>query len=83
MGRKFSSTNRFSPHDSNTICDITGFKVKRSEVQLRWEGFYVIPDAWHTRQPQDFPVVPEPQHTYDDVRIENLDTDDPESFTPI
>lgn len=80
MGRKYHSTNYFSPWDSNTICDTTGFKVKRSQVVKRWEGFYVIPEAFHPRQPQDFPVTPVPQLTYADVRIENLDTDDVETF---
>ena len=80
MGRKYRSTNTFSPNDSNTICDITGFKVKRSQVLRRWEGFYVIPEAWHPRQPQDFPVIPVKQQVFEDVRTENLDADDVQSF---
>jgi len=80
MGRKYKSTNYFSPNDSNTICDLTGFKVKRSQVLKRWEGFYVIPEAFHPRQPQDFPVIPVKQQVFEDVRIENLDTDDVQSF---
>lgn len=80
MGRNYSSANYFSPWDSNTTCDVTGFKVKKSQVVRRWEGFYVIPEAFHPRQPQDFPVVPVPQQTYKDVRIENLDTEDATSF---
>ena len=65
---------QFSPWDSNTICDITGFKVKRSQVLRRWEGFYVIAEAWHARQPQDFPVVPTKQHVYRDVRRLDAET---------
>jgi hypothetical protein len=80
MGRKYKSTNYFSPNDSNTYCDVTNFKVKRSQVLRRWEGFYVIPEAFHPRQPQDFPVIPVAQVTYPDIRIENLDTDDVPSF---
>lgn len=83
MGRKYRSTNHFSPHDSNTICDVTGFKVKRSQVLKRWEGFLVIPEAFHPRQPQDFPVVPVTQQVFDDVRIENLDTDEVQSFDKV
>lgn len=83
MGRRFRPINTFSPHDSNTICDITGFKVKRSEVMRRWEGFYVIPEAWHPRQPQDTPVIPDPQQVFEDVRIEAEDEVTPESFDPI
>ena len=80
MGHKYKSTNYFSPNDSNTICDTTGFKVKRSGVLRRWEGFYVIPEAFHPRQPQDFPVVPVTQQVYKDVRTESLDTDEPLGF---
>ena len=80
MGGKYNSTNYFSPNDSNTICDITGFKVKRSQVVKRWEGLFVIPEAWHPRQPQDIPVVPVKQQVFEDVRIESLDTDDVQSF---
>ena len=79
----YKSFNTFSPNDSNTICDITGFKVKRSEVMRRWEGIYVIPDAWHPRQPQDLPVIPRPQKVYNDVRTEDLSADAVQSFDVI
>lgn len=69
---------QFNPWDSNTICDVTGFRVKFSEVVRRWEGFYVIPEAWHPRQPQDFPVVPVKQHTYRHIRV-----DDAEQVFPV
>ena len=75
MGRKHATTNYFSPNDSNTICDVTGFKVKRSQVVKRWEGFMVIPDAFHPRQPQDFPVVPVKQQVYEDVRTEQVEAE--------
>lgn len=80
MGRSYKPTNYFSPNDSNTVCDLTGFKVKRSEVMRRWEGFFVIPEAWHPRQPQDLPVIPVKQHVFDDIRTELLDTDAIQSF---
>lgn len=83
MGRKYRTTNYFSPNDSNTVCDVTGFKVKRSQVLKRWEGFFVIPEAYHPRQPQDFPVIPTPQQVFEDVRIENLDTDAVPSFDKV
>jgi len=72
MGRRYTTTNRFNPNDSNTICDVTGFKVKRSEVIKRWEGFYVVPAAFHPRQPQDFPPHQVKQTVYKDVRIEQV-----------
>ena len=80
---RYTSTNYFSPNDSNTICDVTGFKVKRSEVLRRWEGFYVIPEAWHPRQPQDTPVIPIKQRVFEDVRIEDLETDSAQGFDPV
>ena len=83
MGRKYHSTNYFSPWDSNTICDVTGHKVKLSQVMRRWEGFMVIPEAFHPRQPQDFPVTPVKQMTFPEVRVESLDTDDIPSFDKI
>jgi hypothetical protein len=83
MGRRSRNVSTFNAHDSNTVCDITGFKVKRSEVMRRWEGFYVIPEAWHERQPQDFPVVPTKQHVVKDVRTENTDIDPIPTFEMI
>jgi len=73
----------FSPHDSNTICSTTGFKVKKSEVMERWDGTYVIGEAWHARHPQDFPVTPEPQKTIKNVLTEDLTTDAVPSFEVI
>ena len=79
MGRKYRSTNYFSPNDSNTIDDVTGFKRKRSQMKRRWEGF-MTDEGWHPRQPQDFPVVPVTQQVYKDIRTESLDTDDALGF---
>jgi len=62
----------FQEWDSNTICDVTGFRVKFSDVARRWEGFYVVPAAWHPRQPQDFPVVPVKQRIYRYIRDEQV-----------
>lgn len=76
---RYSSTNYFSPHDSNTIDDITGFLRKRSQMKVRWEGF-LTDEGYHPRQPQDFPVVPIKQQVFEDVRTENLDTEDAQSF---
>ncbi len=63
----------FQENDSNTICDVTGFRVKTSDVMRRWEGFFVISEAWHPRQPQDFPVVPVKQHVYRNARKGDAD----------
>lgn len=63
----------FKAHTSNTICDVTGFRVKTDEVVERWEGFMVIPAAWHPRQPQDFPVIPEKQQVFEEARKADAD----------
>jgi hypothetical protein len=71
---------RHNPHPvvdgaSNTICDVTGFRVKTSEVLRRWEGYYVIAAAWHPRQPQDFPVTAVKQQVHKIARKGNADID--------
>ncbi len=81
MRRK--STTYFNTHDTNTICDITGFKVKKSQTRKRWDGFQVIAEAWHPRHPQDFPVIPIPQKIIKDVRAQDLATDPIQTFTTI
>ena len=83
MGRGYTHISTFSPNDSNTICDVTGFKVKRSQVLKRWEGLYVIDKAWHNRQPQDTPVIPDPQKVYKDVRTQSEDETAADPITPI
>ncbi len=83
MGRGFKRINYFSPNDSNSVDDITGFKVKRSQMLRRWEGFFCSPEAWHPRQPQDRPVIPDPQKTYKDVRTQELDETEADPITPI
>lgn len=72
-GYKHLPDKQFRPFDSNTICDVTGFRVKFSEVSRRWDGFYVVAAAWNPRQPQDFPVVPVKQHTYPHARKGDAD----------
>ena len=85
-GRGYThSAHPFKPHTSNTICDVTGFRVKTDEVERRWEGFMVIPEAWHPRQPQDFPVVPEKQEIFEEARKADADevVEVTDTFTPI
>ena len=69
---RYRTTNYFSPNDSNTICDVSGFKVKRSQVVKRWEGFYTIAKGFHPRQPQDYPPQQIKQTVYKDVRTEQV-----------
>ena len=67
---RYNSTNYFVPHQSNTICDATGFKKKTNEVVKRWDGFYVIPEAYSPRQPQDFPATILPTQVFPHTRFE-------------
>ena len=72
----YRTHNYFQPHSSNTICDITGFKVKSTDVLRRWEGFYVIPEAWNPRQPQDFAPYILKTVTYQNTRFEQANPPD-------
>lgn len=46
--------NYKSNGDHNAICDSCGRKFKASELQLRWDGFYVCKEDFELRHPQDF-----------------------------
>ena len=83
MGRSYRSASTFSPNDSNSICDITGFVRKKSQLRKRWEGFQCIDEAWHPRHPQDTPVIPKPQKVYDDIRTQSEDTTAAASFDKV
>lgn len=80
---KYKSSNYYSPNDSNTFCDVTGFKRKKSELRKRWDNIMCIEEAWHTRQPQDTPIIPITQKVFTDIRVEQVDPDDVTSFDPI
>ena len=83
MGRSYNSLSTFSPNDSKSVCDITGFVVKKSELVRRWEGWFVLPEAWHPRHPQDTPVVPTPQKVHDNVRTQSENTTAADSFDKV
>ena len=40
--------------DWNVQCYRCGFKRKASEMRKQWQGYYVCPEHWEMRQPQDF-----------------------------
>jgi len=40
--------------DWNTVCFECGRKFKASEMKRHWQGYYVCPPHWESRQPQDF-----------------------------
>lgn len=77
----YVTTNWFQPNSSNTICDITGSKVKSTDVIRRWEGYYVISAAWNPRQPQDFSPHILKTVTYPNTRFESANPSE-EAATP-
>lgn len=40
--------------DWNAVCFECGCKRKASELKRHWQGYYVCPEHWEPRQPQDF-----------------------------
>jgi len=38
----------------NTVCYECGRKRKASQLKRHWQGYYVCPEHWEPRQPQDF-----------------------------
>ena len=79
----YKTTNRFVEGVSNTRCDRTSFKRKTNEVQKEWTGAVVIPEAFNTRNPQDFPYIPKTEPVFPEARSEELAEDEAPSFTTI
>jgi hypothetical protein len=44
----------FSLGDWNAVCYECGRKRKASTLKKHWQGYYVCPEHWEARQPQDF-----------------------------
>jgi hypothetical protein len=40
--------------DYNAVCYECGRKRKASTLRRHWQGYYVCPEHWEPRQPQDF-----------------------------
>jgi len=40
--------------DWNVVCFECGHKRKASTMMKHWQGYYVCPEHWEARQPQDF-----------------------------
>lgn len=57
--------------DANVICDICGFKFKRSQCKKTWDGYLACSkaqnDCWYPKHPFDdpLPVVPDCQPIID------------------
>lgn len=52
--------NRFDLGDYNAACHECGRKRKASELKRHWQGYFVCPEHWEPRHPQDF-VGPAPE----------------------
>lgn len=44
----------YAPGDWNAECYECGRKRKASTLLKHWQGYYVCPEHWEIRQPQDF-----------------------------
>jgi hypothetical protein len=44
----------FAPGDWNAVCYECGRKRKASTLKRHWQGYYVCPEHWEPRHPQDF-----------------------------
>lgn len=44
----------WKPGDWNALCYQCGRKRKAGEMMRYWQGYYLCPEHWETRQPQDF-----------------------------
>ena len=54
MANKSRPTDTYRPGDWNAMCYQCGGKFKASELKRHWQGYYVCPDHWEPRHPQDF-----------------------------
>jgi hypothetical protein len=48
------ANNYYSPGDWNAVCYECGRKRKASTLKRHWQGYYVCPEHWEARHPQDF-----------------------------
>ena len=82
--RKHSETKPyFVGGTTNAICDASGFKCKRSELVKRWDGYWVLPEFNHPRQPQDFAPKIIPQVVLTGTRPPTITEEDAPPITPI
>lgn len=44
----------YADGDWNAVCYECGRKRKASGLKKNWQGYYVCPEHWEPRQPQDF-----------------------------
>lgn len=49
-----SAGSYYKPGDFNAVCFLCGKERKASELRKHWQGYYVCPEHWEPRHPQDF-----------------------------
>lgn len=80
----------WAPGDWNTVCYECGRKRKASQLKKHWQGYFVCPEHWESRQPQDFARgVPDNQTPpwtqsmpQDNFVLDFLDISAANNFTP-
>lgn len=65
--------NKYKKGQWNAICDVCGFKKKAEDLRLRWDGFWVCPEDWEPRHPQDFLRTPKDDQSVAWTRPESTD----------
>jgi hypothetical protein len=53
-----SGNDHFILGEYNAACAECGRKFKASQLKRHWKGYYVCPDHWEPRHPQDFVRAP-------------------------
>ena len=48
------SADYYAEGDYNATCHECGHKFKASTLKRHWQGYYVCPEHWEPRHPQDF-----------------------------
>jgi len=58
----------------NSICDRSGFKVKKSTTRKEWNGLTVRDKDWEARHPQDYVRGREDRQSVHEPRPESANT---------
>lgn len=51
----------YVPGSWNAVCFRCGFKRKANQLMRQWQGYWVCPEHWEARHPQDFVRTPPDQ----------------------
>lgn len=66
-------TPYYSPGDYLVICDVCGFKYKRSQTRKRWDNMIVCDKDYEERHPQDLIRIRAERQNVKDARPEGED----------